>query len=1590
MTIFLLLSILAPSLQTRLGEMKGNDSINILIRLPSADYSYAWALKKSKGDWKSYLKEFTSQSQAPIIEFLKKEGVPQEKITQLWIANKIGVRKLQKTIILKLEDKFGKDILIRNDEPVKVIPDVESVILSNFYPGEDYVSGSMENIKAPIAWERGYRGNGIVIGHMDTGMDYYHPVLRHRWRKQGGWHDEFTYNPSDVPYDDEGHGTGTAGFAVGEHGIGAAPGAQIIVCKALDSLGRATETQLSNGMQWFCDLPDSLKPDLTTNSWGYAQNDTRFWDEIQTMLLDDIIPVFAVGNEGPDANTTSCPGEYPMVIGVGATYWDEEWIAWYSSRGPEPNQSPWNNTNWWPRPDWNRHKPDIIAPAEPTYTSAPDGNFQSFNGTSAATPHAAGLIADILQANTFGEYQDTARIRRLYQYLTDYAYLNGDIDAWPNDSFGWGRIDAEKVLNNLPAPEVPHIFISSVVVEDGNNGVLGGGDGNPHLRITLKNTGAPATNVSAKLVYKDNSSIRWRAQGPFSFGNLGTGDSASNNSFQLRMPATLDDTLWVYFTLRITADGGYQDWDFFHLVTDFSNKPGYEDTLVNDDDTPTYNTGNDDEYANYNYFASSFEVASPCTLIAIQLYFDGTGTGETLFVWKDNSANNAPDSELWGYAIIDVGTADAWTTVDVNPDIYIGSAGRFWVGIRKVNSTCVPWQDDNYGVNPPYDLSTNDRTDPTSWWGSSWWGTFMWRPIVKTEAITKPFIRSVSCNIKDKLYGNDDGWIDPGEKLGLYISLKNNGIPCYNTTLTLEPANTYTSTRVNIIDNTSTVGIVQTGDETANNYNDPWVIRFWDLDSLKGRTLTFRCIVQGSYGSGSTYNDTFTFDVDEPWQPTPGDTLFYSAGTGGLVAFDICSYNFSSWYFATDFYIGNTELDSVYVESIGLIYWSKSYMCNNSKNPGEFDAYIWADNNGLPGAVLWSQSSDNEVTDPSWQFFYVGMRLPGRFWVGYKNTATRVEGLQNEYNYPLNNASPLIASVTAYNDGSGWGLYVDAPMAAYVFLREDHPTVSYFRPSGWDWSVLPTNATGTHTIPSNLSGSWVDGSGNVYTHLALINRSPVDISTSSGTARETWENYCFLDNYSVWYGTATNLNAYTSLTYSDQSVYVPGGRHTLLMWADYNDNVQGNVFNVSYRYWGKQYNFRAPVFPVDTSVLESWIPPMTGPFAGYLENCTAYKLNLTEPRWYVFGVRDFNINVAGDTFDVDLKVYSDGPTDPYTGYSHTIGASALGPGMVDFVVMDGRNIDSVYVGIYNFLDSRDSAYVNLSKTRYRFQSWSATRVGQPDSFNYSSDVVKVYELAVPTTATYACSVVNTSGSDLGIGVYYGNNVMGRSKGTESDVNGAGGDEGLSLSLNANDTIAIVVWKNDNVTAKGASFTVYIKNTGTDEYASAAPLATHSMYLSYSITMEGVVINIAGNGILSSEIYRSEDNQHFSLIGRTGDCVFLDADVDPGRVYWYRVKSTFEDGHVETRETRVIFNPIDKLSFAFSPASHLLNVSVPSKMRIELSLFDITGRKVLTLIDGKEMRAGIYRYSLGNLASGLYFVVLRGENKRILDKVVILK
>jgi subtilisin family serine protease len=102
----------------------------------------------------------------------------------------------------------------------------------------------------------------------------------------------------------------------------------------------------------------------------------------QIIRARDILPVFAVGNEGP--GTSRSPGNYDEVLSVGAS--DEAGtIADFSSsqRFVDPDE---------------RFVPDLTAPGVDVLSSIPGGSTELFSGSSMATPHVAGLAALLFEA----------------------------------------------------------------------------------------------------------------------------------------------------------------------------------------------------------------------------------------------------------------------------------------------------------------------------------------------------------------------------------------------------------------------------------------------------------------------------------------------------------------------------------------------------------------------------------------------------------------------------------------------------------------------------------------------------------------------------------------------------------------------------------------------------------------------------------------------------------------------------------------------------------------------------------------------------------------------------------------------------------------------------------------------------------------------------------------------------------------------------------------------------------------------------------------------------------------------------------------
>jgi hypothetical protein len=124
-----------------------------------------------------------------------------------------------------------------------------------------------------------------------------------------------------------------------------------------------------------------------------------------------------VGNNGPNPGTLGSPADGDSVVAVGAVKWDGE-RADFSSLGPTAD---------------GRIKPDLVAQGYSTY-AANAGNptaYYKVNGTSVATPLAAGLAALVWQANP--EW-DAMQVREALTATASQA------DS-PDNQLGWGIPD---------------------------------------------------------------------------------------------------------------------------------------------------------------------------------------------------------------------------------------------------------------------------------------------------------------------------------------------------------------------------------------------------------------------------------------------------------------------------------------------------------------------------------------------------------------------------------------------------------------------------------------------------------------------------------------------------------------------------------------------------------------------------------------------------------------------------------------------------------------------------------------------------------------------------------------------------------------------------------------------------------------------------------------------------------------------------------------------------------------------------------------------------------------------------------------------
>jgi subtilisin family serine protease len=283
----------------------------------------------------------------------------------------------------------------------------------------------------------GLDGRGIKVAILDSGIDASHPALF------GKVVDEVTTTnePVSVPGD---HGTHVAGTVASNDPVfrGVAPQADLVNIKVLTAGGSGQPQWVIDGLEQAVRrgaLVANLSLGWSEPFHGWVCNDA---DCILCQAADNasrlgVTVVVAAGNEGNAvasdpafAGMTNIrhPGAARRVITVGAVDKSKQ-LASFSSIGPGTGQLT-------PGSGIRMTKPDLAAPGVGITSPIAGGGFATFNGTSMASPHVAGLAALVLQKHADAT---PLMVKKLLEDSSE------DLPYAPNEA-GYGLVNALAAL----------------------------------------------------------------------------------------------------------------------------------------------------------------------------------------------------------------------------------------------------------------------------------------------------------------------------------------------------------------------------------------------------------------------------------------------------------------------------------------------------------------------------------------------------------------------------------------------------------------------------------------------------------------------------------------------------------------------------------------------------------------------------------------------------------------------------------------------------------------------------------------------------------------------------------------------------------------------------------------------------------------------------------------------------------------------------------------------------------------------------------------------------------------------------------------
>jgi len=258
-------------------------------------------------------------------------------------------------------------------------------------------------VKAPEVWARGYRGQGVIVAVLDTGVNDFSPYLSDSiWQNpreiswngldddRNGYIDDVRgwdfANNDNSPVDIDGHGTFIAGV-ITDSTVGIAPDAKVMPIKidnAYGGYGGAEDSWIANGI-YYAVRNGAKIINLSYGSPAAASFELQV--AIRYARQQNVFIVMSAGNDGNDETRPANPGfftaDQDLGVVVGAVDRNNRFADFSNPAGNQP-------LNY------------LVAPGEDVYSTPLESTGRRYaidSGTSFSAPAVAAIAALMLSAN---------------------------------------------------------------------------------------------------------------------------------------------------------------------------------------------------------------------------------------------------------------------------------------------------------------------------------------------------------------------------------------------------------------------------------------------------------------------------------------------------------------------------------------------------------------------------------------------------------------------------------------------------------------------------------------------------------------------------------------------------------------------------------------------------------------------------------------------------------------------------------------------------------------------------------------------------------------------------------------------------------------------------------------------------------------------------------------------------------------------------------------------------------------------------------------------------------------------------------------